>query len=67
MSIAIQRFDCGVSVTHDDVDGLVAQIRIFAVDNDRDSKTQHKARETSDGSYCDIQILLQFEQVLNSL
>jgi colanic acid biosynthesis glycosyl transferase WcaI len=64
---AIQRFDCGVSVRHGDVDGLVAAVRKFTADNDRDSAMRHKARAAFDGAYCDTQTLPQFEQVLNSL
>ena len=64
---ATQRFDCGVSIRHGDVDGLVAAVREFADGDDRYSTMQHKARAAFDGAYCDFQTLPQFEQVLSSL
>jgi hypothetical protein len=64
---ATQRFDCGVSIRHGDVDALVAAVREFADGDDRHSTMQHKARAAFDSAYCDFRTLLQLKQVLSSL
>ena len=64
---AIQRFGCGASARHGDVDGLVAAIRGLADDKQRHTAMRQKAREAFDGAYCDLQTLPQFEQVIRSL
>jgi putative colanic acid biosynthesis glycosyltransferase WcaI len=64
---AIQRFGCGASTRHGDVDGLVAAIRGLADDKQRHQAMRQKAREAFDGAYCDLQTLPQFEQVIRSL
>jgi glycosyltransferase involved in cell wall biosynthesis len=60
---AIRRFDCGVSLPHGDVQGLVAHIRRLAVDRSQLEDMRRRARRAFDEAYCDARTLPQFDRV----
>ena len=64
---AIERFDCGFSIRHGDVDGLTAAVRGLAEDRDRLSVMRHNARAAFDGAYCDLRTLPEFAEVIRSV
>jgi glycosyltransferase involved in cell wall biosynthesis len=57
---AIQRFGCGSSLRHGDVDGLVAAVRALRTDD----ASRRRARQAFDEAYCDTAVLPQLDAVL---
>lgn len=64
---AIERFGCGVSLRHGDVDGLVAFIRDLAGAPDRAAELRSRARAAFDAAYCDARTLPRFDAVLDEV
>lgn len=67
VDVAIQRYDCGVSIRHEDSDSLVAFIRRFLADDEFSQSMRGKARDAFEQAYCDRQTLRQFDNVLAQL
>ena len=63
---AIARFDCGVSVRSDDVDGLVAAVRRLRDDEPWRSSLAANARRAFEEAYCDTAVLPLWDEVLGT-
>jgi glycosyltransferase involved in cell wall biosynthesis len=64
---AIRRFDCGVSLRHGDVTGLVAYVRRLVAEPSLRQELRRRARRAFDEAYCDARTLPQFDGVLRSV
>jgi glycosyltransferase involved in cell wall biosynthesis len=64
---AIQRYGCGVSLRHGDVDGIVAFVHRLADDPEARLEMSQKARAAFEQAYCDSQTLPQFDRLLATL
>ncbi len=64
---AIQEYECGVSVRHGDVDGVVSFIQEMMRDDQQRRSLQTNAREAFDLGYCDVRTLPRFDEVLGGL
>jgi len=64
---AILRFECGVSIRHQDVDSLVTSIRRYLADPQFSQAMSRKARDAFEQAYCDRQTLRQFDEVFAQL
>ncbi|MEW6566754.1 MAG: glycosyltransferase family 4 protein [Chloroflexota bacterium] len=64
---AIRRFDCGLSLRHGDVEGMVAFIRRLMADREHFQRLRLQARRAFDEAYVDTKTLPQFDQVLEKL
>lgn len=64
---AIERFGCGASVRHGDVDGLVAAIRAWRDDPARREAAARAARKAFEEAYCDAATLPQWDALLDTI
>jgi glycosyltransferase involved in cell wall biosynthesis len=64
---AIRRFDCGVSLRHGDVQGLVAHVRRLAGNTALREQMRRRARQAFDEAYCDARTLPRFDALLASI
>jgi glycosyltransferase involved in cell wall biosynthesis len=60
---AIERFGCGLSLRHGDVQGLIRFIRRLASSNALHTELRSRARRAFDEAYCDAKTLPQFDRV----
>jgi glycosyltransferase involved in cell wall biosynthesis len=67
VDVAIDRFRCGVSLRHGDVDGLVAFLRELAGDRSSLAVYAGRSRAAFDEAYCDRQTLGQFDAVIAAI
>jgi glycosyltransferase involved in cell wall biosynthesis len=61
---AIQRFDCGVSLRHGDVEAAVTFIRTMMSAPPRHARLRQNARDAFEHAYCDAVTLPQFDAVI---
>lgn len=64
---AIDEFDCGFSLRHGDVDGLVAAITSLREDDELHARLSANARRAFDEAYSDTVTLPAFDAVIDSL
>jgi colanic acid biosynthesis glycosyl transferase WcaI len=64
---AIERFGCGISVRHGEVDRVVDFLRELRSDPRQLAKLRARARRAFDEAYCDLRTLPQFDTVLQGL
>ena len=64
---AIARFDCGFSLRHGDVDGLVAAIAALRDDDELHARLSANARRAFDEAHSDLVTLPHFDAILDSL
>ena len=67
VDMAIENHQCGVSLRHGDVDGLVAFVDHATSDPEWLAESKRLARQAFDQSYCDAQTLPQFDRILAQL
>lgn len=63
---AIVRFDCGFSLRHGDVDGLVDAIRALRDDDELHARLAVNARQAFDEAFCDRVALPRFDRILDA-
>jgi colanic acid biosynthesis glycosyl transferase WcaI len=63
---AIGRFDCGFSLRHGDVDGLVDAVRALRDDDELHARLARNARRAFDEAYCDRVTLPRFDEILDA-
>jgi colanic acid biosynthesis glycosyl transferase WcaI len=63
---AITRFDCGFSLRHGDVDGLVAAIESLRDDDALHARLSANARRAFDEAYSDLVALPRFDRVIDA-
>lgn len=64
---AIQRFGVGVSLRHDDVDGIVDFLRKIAQEREFRRALGRNARTAFEQAYCDKQTLPQFDELIATI
>lgn len=64
---AIERFDCGVSLREEDVDGVVDFVRKLRSDPSVAAAYRERARQAFDQAYCDLRTLDSFDQVVRQV
>lgn len=64
---AIARFDCGFSLRHGDVDGLVDAVSRLRDDDELHARLSANARRAFDEAYCDTVALPRFDEVIDRL
>ncbi len=64
---AIARFDCGFSLRHGDVDGLVDAISRLRDDDALHARLSANARRAFDEAYCDTVALPRFDEIIDHL
>jgi len=64
---AIERFACGVSLRHGDVDDFVSSVRRFMEDSNLLARTRQRARDAFEQAYCDSRTLQEFDEVIENL
>jgi colanic acid biosynthesis glycosyl transferase WcaI len=62
---AITRFDCGVSLRHGDVDGLVDAVTRLRCDDEFHARLSAHARRAFDEAYCDSVALPRFDEIID--
>jgi colanic acid biosynthesis glycosyl transferase WcaI len=67
VDMAIEAYDCGVSLRHGETDALVAFVERAAADPNYLADLKRRARKAFDESYCDARTLPQFDAILDEL
>jgi hypothetical protein len=67
VDLAIRRFDCGISLRHGDVHGLVAFLRRLRDDPAAYQSYRQRARRAFEEAYSDFVALPKFDHILGSL
>jgi glycosyltransferase involved in cell wall biosynthesis len=62
---AIRKFDCGISLRHGDVKGMIDFIRWLASDTAARQTMQQRAREAFETAYCDARAFVAFDRLLS--
>jgi colanic acid biosynthesis glycosyl transferase WcaI len=65
VDMAIARFECGFSLRHGDVDGLVAAVESLRDDDELHARLSANARRAFDEAYSDLVALSRFDQVID--
>jgi hypothetical protein len=67
VDLAIRRYECGVSLRHGDVDGLVTFLRRLKEDPAERLAYQRRARRAFEEAYSDAVALPKFDRILDQL
>lgn len=67
VDVAVERFNCGVSLRHGQIDVLVDFVRKLAGDAKQLQEYRARARKAFEDAYCDTRTLPKFDQVLRDL
>lgn len=63
---AIQRYELGASLRHEDVDGVVTFLRELAEDSEKRRQLGERARAAFEDAYSDVKALPQFDSVIET-